>query len=574
MRLSQLKQTTIILIFLLQAMSASGIVMKPESKVKIEGLPAGAEASPSRLLDRANVLLTEKNLPDSALIYYSYVANYLTDDLSDDKIVAEKVRALNNIGYTYFYYFRDYQNAYYYLKKALEIARGHNHNDIVPYSLINLGHIYLTYQGIFEKKEYFTKAMDYYTEAFNYAVRSGNSDMTVISFLALAHQAIESNDLHWVNGEAIRSLRAVNPRTRLYKGALALSKAIEDLKRGNTRGALVRLEKSYADTGDDDMNIREKILTGHHLATLRHRISPADNQIPFLQELVAICDSTGQNDMSVDLFSTMSEFARECGDSLMADNYHLEYLKRKDSLVNKSNIYNIDHLELTDNIDRMETELDFRSRQRQMHLIVIALMLALLVVLVLFTINVVRKKKALVEKNKVLFAQAQEALRLPPVAFPEGEEKNETIVQPGAAGAESEPKGENKKKYYYSTLEKDNVDDILRRLNDFMETSEVVYSSGFSLSALAEALDEKESHISQVLNEYIGKKFRTFLNEYRIREASRRLLDRDGYGRYSIEAIAEGVGFKSRTNFISVFKQFTGLTPSEYRRIGKELKEQ
>jgi AraC-like DNA-binding protein len=35
-------------------------------------------------------------------------------------------------------------------------------------------------------------------------------------------------------------------------------------------------------------------------------------------------------------------------------------------------------------------------------------------------------------------------------------------------------------------------------------------------------------------------------------------------------AISQSVGFKSRSAFVTAFKRFTGLTPSEYLRVAKE----
>lgn len=547
----------------------SAVITKPQPKLKIADLQDKEKVSPSALIDRANYLLTEKNMPDSALMYYSYVSNYLTDHISDKDAAAEKVRALNNIGYTYFYYFRDYQKAHYYLKKTIELAEKYRQEQIIPYSLINLGHIYLTYQGLFDMESYWTKAMNYYNDAFKESVRLGNGEMTVISFLALAHQAIEHNDLSWINKETAEALRRVDPHTRLYRSAEALLHAIGSLQRHNAAGAIAILEKSYAGPPEGEMGIREKILTGHHLVSLRHRLNPTDDPIPALKRLAVMCDSSGQTDIAVDIFNTMYEFTRENGNGGRADDYYHEYLKRKDSLVNKSKIYNIDHLELSEDIDNMERELDFRGRQRQTHLIIIIMMVIILTVLAIFSVNVIRKKRVLEEKNRLLFDQAQQALRQPTVSLTEGDAPSVTDDH----GNSQDPE-EKKKKYYYSTLEKENVEGILTRLNEYMETSQDIYNSDFSLTTLAEALGEKEAHISQILNEYLGKNFRTFLNECRIREASRRLIDRKGYGRYSIEAIAESVGFKSRTNFISVFKQFTGLTPSEYRKIGEDKAKQ
>jgi len=68
------------------------------------------------------------------------------------------------------------------------------------------------------------------------------------------------------------------------------------------------------------------------------------------------------------------------------------------------------------------------------------------------------------------------------------------------------------------------------------------------------------------MSERLGKNLHQLISEYRIKEACRRISDQDQYGRYTIEAIAASVGFKSRTNFSTNFKKVTGLTPSQYLR--------
>jgi AraC-like DNA-binding protein len=79
----------------------------------------------------------------------------------------------------------------------------------------------------------------------------------------------------------------------------------------------------------------------------------------------------------------------------------------------------------------------------------------------------------------------------------------------------------------------------------------------------------KRNYVSQVINEKYDNNFNHLLNEYRIKESCRRMNDTDNYGNYTIESIALSVGFKSRSNFISTFKRFTGLTPSAYLKIAK-----
>jgi AraC-like DNA-binding protein len=100
-----------------------------------------------------------------------------------------------------------------------------------------------------------------------------------------------------------------------------------------------------------------------------------------------------------------------------------------------------------------------------------------------------------------------------------------------------------------------------------MYNNKEIYSHEFSLQRLSELVGAPYKHVSQVINEMYKFNFNNLLNEFRVREACRRLAEDDIYTNYTIEAIAESIGFKSRSNFISTFKKLTGITPSEYKRI-------
>ena len=92
----------------------------------------------------------------------------------------------------------------------------------------------------------------------------------------------------------------------------------------------------------------------------------------------------------------------------------------------------------------------------------------------------------------------------------------------------------------------------------------------FTIDKLASLVGSNTKYVSQVINETIGKNFNTLLNEQRITEVCKRLVDTKNYGSKTNEAIAEEVGFKSRSHFIRTFKKITGLTPSQYQRMAKE----
>ena len=122
------------------------------------------------------------------------------------------------------------------------------------------------------------------------------------------------------------------------------------------------------------------------------------------------------------------------------------------------------------------------------------------------------------------------------------------------------------KKYQSSTLDEDDKVVITERIFKLFEDSEEYLSTDFNLNKLADLVGSNYKNVSQVINENFKKNFNTLLNEYRIKEACRRMGDLTRYGNYTVEAIGESVGFGSRSTFISTFKKITGLTPSEYQR--------
>ena len=114
---------------------------------------------------------------------------------------------------------------------------------------------------------------------------------------------------------------------------------------------------------------------------------------------------------------------------------------------------------------------------------------------------------------------------------------------------------------------------ILACIMHTMEQTEDFCDSNFTIESLAEKAGTNTRYASQVINQVFGKNFRTLLNEYRIKEAMRRLMDDDTYGKLTIKAISESVGYKSQANFITVFTRITGIKPSMYQKLSREEKE-
>ena len=120
-------------------------------------------------------------------------------------------------------------------------------------------------------------------------------------------------------------------------------------------------------------------------------------------------------------------------------------------------------------------------------------------------------------------------------------------------------------KYARSTLTASRADDYLRKLEEHVAREKRYLDPGLTLERLAETLAVAPAHLSQLINQRLGRNFNEWLNSHRIDEVKRRLLDRR-HAHLSIAAIGEASGFRSKSTFNAAFRKETGQTPSGFRR--------
>lgn len=106
---------------------------------------------------------------------------------------------------------------------------------------------------------------------------------------------------------------------------------------------------------------------------------------------------------------------------------------------------------------------------------------------------------------------------------------------------------------------------------EVISQTDVISDPDFSLSKLAELIDSNFKYVSMVINSTYNRNFKTLLNEYRIREACKRLVDTENYGNITIQGIFQSVGYTNATSFNRSFKKVTGMTLTEYLRLQSKL---
>jgi len=142
-----------------------------------------------------------------------------------------------------------------------------------------------------------------------------------------------------------------------------------------------------------------------------------------------------------------------------------------------------------------------------------------------------------------------------PVLFKQSAEKEK----------EKEPETQ-KARYEKSGLTEKDAETYMNRLDKYMNEEKPYLNPELTIKDISDHLNISRHHITQVLNEKIKKNFYNYINEFRLEEVKKRIVD-SKYAHLTLIAIAFDCGFNSKSAFNSIFKKITGQTPSEYRKV-------
>jgi len=108
------------------------------------------------------------------------------------------------------------------------------------------------------------------------------------------------------------------------------------------------------------------------------------------------------------------------------------------------------------------------------------------------------------------------------------------------------------------------IETAAQRLNYMFQVEKVYRNDRISLDSLSERLGLQPYQLSGIVNSRMGRSFTELVADYRVDEVKKRLSDPEE--KANILNIAYDAGFGTKASFNRVFKERTGLTPSEFRR--------
>lgn len=122
-----------------------------------------------------------------------------------------------------------------------------------------------------------------------------------------------------------------------------------------------------------------------------------------------------------------------------------------------------------------------------------------------------------------------------------------------------------RKSYEKSSLSKAHEHIISDEIVDHIIVQRRFLDNDYNIDLLSKELSIPRHHISQALNQHLGKSFSTLINELRVEESMQLLKDPTKH-QEKIMGIAIASGFNNKVSFNKYFKQKTGVSPLEFRK--------
>ena len=492
----------------------------------------------AELLLMGNQFANSPDMQDSAMVCYTIIADRYTPqaDRAEKELT---VKALNEMGVLNATFYNDHTTAYQNLLQARDIGQQIGLEEMKPYVLLNLGNIYNIYEFLFPSAELSPQAGQYYEQSFRAACSLHNWDMAINSYInfvmlnmpyGVGEPSVHHEMASWLRDSIPTTTADWQLASNFLEGNLALIGGDAPKARHHYRQMTAQLP-----AGMDMARETYMVYTCIEASFLSEE--RYDSAIVYANKILQIETRQDLTDIHVETYRFLSEYYAKMGHDAEAAHYHTVYLENKDKLM--KNIVGLVPTQLSHDLEVVSTEIGKMREQKRLQTIGFVVALVIIVLLIVFTFFISKKNRQLNEKNTILYRQMQEIIH-------------------------SETPSAGTSKYRESQLKDDKKQMLVEKVREVMGDAQTICQPVFTLQSLAERVESNTSYLSQTINEQFGMTFTNLLNQYRVREACRRMEDQTNYGHLTIDAISESVGFKARVTFTKAFKMNVGMLPSEY----------
>lgn len=475
----------------------------------------------------------EQRLAGKSLTCFTIVSQRPANDEESARL---SIRALNNCACVYKFLYYDYTQAYEHFIKAYDLCESLSYQEFLPVIMVNLGDLLNDYSLNYDSQPLAEQARQLFTKAIQRAVETNNWELLTTAFFNLSSQnySLDLDDYNVILSGDIPHDTPDLQYIRLQYQAIAY---IQEGSPSQARQCFEQQLPVVSARWEPERDTMSTYMGIAHTYTLEGRHSEA---VEYLERALHMATDYHFADYAAGICRQLSQNYQLMGDTVRAAQYRMLHLEKQEE-THENRLANIAELNYIYQLHKQEEKAQqLAIRQQRLVYIITAIVFALLVMLISAYL-LWRKNKQLLIRNKRLFEKTQQVI------------KAEEEVQ--------------KLRYSKSNLNDEQRETLAFRIQQQLDSADVVCQQDFNLSKLAKLVDSNTTYVSQVINEKYGTTFSNVLGRIRIKEACRRMNDSENYGNVTIEAIATGVGFKSRTSFVNAFKREVGLMPSEYLKM-------
>lgn len=552
------------------------------------GLVAQDKIGYDTLLNRVNRLPSEEIIKlgddylkgqhmDTAIVLYSIAFSRYSNDASEEE---KKFCATGYFKTANVYYMQgNYTGALDLYIKGLKISESCKDESGLMRFYNNIGNIYCIFKD-------YERGIGYYEKGYALCKRYPNKEIEYNLLTNLAGICCYTKDIEKAKEYYRKTEKMKQPNDTVKNYMSIFNWGMILVSEGKLPEAVQYFRKSAEFAQKYRMKSQYLCSSYEELHKAFKQMDNEDSTIHYLRLCNQLAEENNQTHLIAQTLKDYSSYYESKGNIQKAQYYKSKYLSITDSIYNVREFNKVKNAQFLYEIGKTNKEIsDLHAEQklkeqkiRQQQRILAGILSSLLIISSLLVIVYHQKKKILrsyqnlfnMNKDVVASEKYNKNLRL------QYEQKIATLQNELNSYKEQttdisnkDNDNQNDSKYQTSKLNEIQKQALVESIRDIMENSDAFCKDDFSLEKLASMVNSNHKYVSQVINETYQKNFSNFLNEYRIQEARIRLLDTTNYGNYTIQAIAESVGYKSQSSFINAFKKITGIPPSIYQRMAK-----
>ena len=529
-------------------------------------------------LFRNGCMYSRQEQTDSAVSVYLKIRESSNKCLSDSDAVI-LIKSLTNLGYIYHFQYHEYSKALMYYLEGMELCTRYGLDAYIPTLLLNIGGVYWIIGS--EDKTYHL-----YKKALYTSLPAKQSNCTYISILNLL--SIDIDNQRYNNPEeyisAYERVEKANNDTlaeiaRLYIDGYRLLSESRPQEAEAQFDSIINIKRIHPTIASYVINAKQaKAASLWQQGKFAHAVELLENTIK------TYSNDDAKYDLSY-IYRTLAKYYEQAGEHDLATKawlefYRINYEKKGSSVA--TGIADV----IKESAEKKHQEkislMELRHRNYVQMSAIIFISLSGIAGLLWFMYHNQKRKRQLMQQ-----VYQNVMARVPGEGSVTGrmaDDSDESLMSADTYDNDcpvytQPPISDRHEPGDESDISKNDIADIenlkiiYSEINKTMSSCQEVYKCDFSLHKLAEIMEMPIRSVSRAINEVGHRNFATLLAEYRIAKVCRILDDKDAVKQYSMSAIAESVGFRSRTNFTSVFKKITGLTPTEFQKSSSKPKQ-